>query len=155
MPDLSNLVQRILEGTQEFENGFPINLEGYWTVQSHISGAEASTGTNYDSFAICPFSTVRVDEAWCIVTTPGTDAGAVTCQLERKQGTEAKNAGDDLLATAFNLKATANSLQQGALVSDFAVRTLSKGDRLGLVNLGTLTAVGNVLVVVKAKILTF
>jgi len=97
------------------------------------------------AFFIAPFDLTikRIDY---IHSTAGSDAGAVTLQVERLQGTEAPAAGDNLLSAAFNCKGTANTVQNGALTATTASLTLSRGDRLGLNYTGTLTALAGVVV---------
>ena len=122
------------------ERSLPI----HWTVV----GTAAATATNYGVFWTAPFkcTVMSVTE---VHQTKGTDAGAVTLQLERLQGTEALDAGDALLTTTFNLKAADNTVQEGAMVGDISLRQLAKGDRLALKDAGTLTALVNVTVVVN------
>lgn len=122
------------------EKALPI----HWTVV----GTAAATATNYGVFWTAPFkcTVMSVTE---VHQTKGTNGGAVTLQLERLQGTEALDAGDALLSTAFSLKAADNTVQDGTLVGDIALRQLAKGDRLALKDAGTLTDVANVTVVVN------
>lgn len=119
----------------------------HWTIPS----TDAATAANYGVFWVA--------DAACAVTgmmevhqTAGTDAGAVTLQLERLTGTEALDAGDALLVSAFNLKSTANTVQSANIVksstSNMPTASLMKGNRLALKDSGTLTAVANVTVVV-------
>lgn len=62
--------------------------------------------------------------------------GASTLQLVKDTGTTAPGAGTDLLTnntnTGFDLNATANTVQVGALVATPATVTLAAGDRLSL-----------------------
>ena len=99
------------------------------------------------AFFIAPFDLVikRIDY---VHSTAGSDASAVTLQVERLQGTEAPAAGDDLLSAAFNCKGTANTVQNGALTATTANLTLSAGNRLGLNYTGTLTALAGATVTV-------
>lgn len=118
-----------------------------WVVQS-LPGTQAATATNYGVFftATRPCTIKRISESH---TTAGSDAGAVTLQVERLQGTEALNAGNELLVTAFNLKGTANTVQTGTLVQTPTELALNVGDRLALKDSGTLTAVAGVNVTVE------
>lgn len=117
-----------------------------------IYGTAAATAANYGVFWIAP---VR-----CVITAfeevhqaAGTDAGAVTLQLEQLTGTTAPDSGNAILATALSLKATINSVQTGVLTTTQAYRTLNVGDRLCLKDAGTLTSVANVTVRVQCIVL--
>jgi len=122
-------------------------LTVYWT----IPGAQAATATNYGTFFTAPYACTVIAMTE-VHETAGTNAGAVTLQLERLQGTDAPGAGDEILVTAFNLKATANTVQEGVITpvrtSGISAANLSVGDRLCLKDAGTLTALSNVSVVV-------
>lgn len=83
--------------------------------------------------------------------TAGTDAGDVTLQVERLQGTEIKTGGDALLSTAFNLKTAARTVQTGTLIANPSTLTLEVGDRLGLFTSGVITSVADVCVVVYLR----
>lgn len=61
-----------------------------------------------------------------------TNGGTLTAQLSKDTGTTAPGAGTDLLSTAFNLNATANTVQVGALVGTAGVVNLAAGDRLAI-----------------------
>lgn len=75
----------------------------------------------------------------------GSDGGAVNIQVTKDTGTNAPGAGTDLLLNSsgagFDLKATANTLQKGVLVTTAGVKNLAAGDRLSVDYAGTQTAV--------------
>lgn len=58
--------------------------------------------------------------------------GVSTLQVVKDTSTAAPGAGTDLLATAFNLNATANTPQTGTLSTTAADLTLAAGDRLSV-----------------------
>ncbi len=58
--------------------------------------------------------------------------GTSTLQVVKDTSTDAPGAGTDLLSTAFNLAATANTVQVGALTATVASVTLAAGDRLAV-----------------------
>lgn len=62
--------------------------------------------------------------------------GASVVQLVKDTGTNAPGAGTDLLTnntnTGFDLNATANTPQTGALIATLATKTLAAGDRLSV-----------------------
>lgn len=95
------------------------------------------------------YEVISIEEVHAVA---GSDGGAVTMQIRRCQGTEAPSAGDALLATAFNLKSTANTVVAGTLTSTTANLTLADGDRLSADVTGTLTALagGVVTVILRA-----
>lgn len=82
----------------------------------------------------------------------GNDAGAVNLQVTKDTGTNAPGAGTDLLTdnsnAGFNLKGTANTVQNGTLVTTAATVTLAAGDRLAVDFAGTLTTLAGVVVTV-------
>ena len=58
--------------------------------------------------------------------------GTSTAQVTKDTSTNAPGAGTDLLTAAFNLNATANTVQSGALTATSATKTLAAGDRLSI-----------------------
>lgn len=85
----------------------------------------------------------------------GNDGGAVNLQVTKDTGTNAPGAGTDLLTNTagagFNLKATANTVQNGTLVATQATKRLAAGDRLSVDYAGTLTTLAGVVVTVKLR----
>lgn len=115
--------------------------------------AVASTATNYGVFfiAIYPCEVLYVAETH---RTAGSDASAVTLQVEKLTTGQALDAGVALLQTAFNLKSTADTpvVKSGKdLVFTANSRQMKQGDRLALKDAGTLTAVAGVQVTVYLK----
>jgi len=94
-----------------------------------------------------PYRVVRIDE---VHATAGNDGGAVNLQVTKDSGTDAPGAGDDLLTNnsdaGFNMKGTANTVQNGTLDADHVV--LAVGDRLSLDFAGTVTTLAGVVVTV-------
>lgn len=88
-------------------------------------------------------------------STAGNDAGAVNLQVTKDSGTDAPGAGDDLLTNnsnaGFDLKGTANTVQEGTLTSTTANLQLAAGDRLSVDFAGTLTSLAGVVVTVTLK----
>ena len=83
--------------------------------------------------------------------TLGTDAGAVSLNIEKLTGTRALDEGSAMLSTAFDLKASINVVRTGTLTTASSVRSLARGDRLALDDAGTLTAVANVTISVELQ----
>jgi len=115
-------------------------------VSVSLPGAISATAGNYGVIFIATKNCV-VKDFYEAHTTAGTDAGSVTLQLERLQGTEALDAGDELLETAINLKGTADTYVRGTLVKGYNV-SLKIGDRLALKDAGTLTGLAGVCVTI-------
>ena len=109
-------------------------------VSWSMAGTAPATAANYGNFFIAPFplEVLQIQENH---TVAGSDAGAVTLTVEKLTGTTALDAGTVLLATAFNLKATANTVQTGTLTTTRTALQMKKGDRLALKDVGTLTDV--------------
>ncbi len=123
-----------------------------FTVVETLQGAAAATAANYGIFFIAPFAceVVSVRE---VHTTAGTDAGAVTLDVEKLTGTTAPDSGVSVLSATINLKGTANTVQAPALTGTTANKQLAAGDRLALKDAGALTAVAGVAVAVELKAL--
>jgi hypothetical protein len=114
---------------------------------------QPQTAANYGIFFIArhPCEVLFISE---VHGTAGTDAGAVTLQVEKLTGTTAKGAGTNILATTINLKGTSNTVQTReitGLVRTGGVVSLRKGDRLALKSSGTLTDLKDVQVTVYLK----
>lgn len=114
-------------------------------ISATLPGTSAATAANYGVFFIAIRKCV-VKQVYEFHTTKGTDASAVTLNIEKLTGTQAPDAGVTLLSTAFDLKGNINARQVGALVALRSSLTLKPGDRLCLKDAGTLTAVAGVIV---------
>lgn len=105
---------------------------------------------------VCPvgqsYQVVDISE---IHTTAGTGAGQVNLQVSKDTGTQAPGAGVDLLTNntnaGFDLKGTANTLQQGGLTATTANLVLAAGDRISVDFAGILTTLAGVFVQVQLK----
>lgn len=135
-----------------YHNGFDSNnvnfsdVNGVTFVLRHsIYGTDAATATNYGVFFIAPFA--------CYVSsvteqhfTAGTAGGTVSLNIEKLTGTQAPNSGVTVLSSDFSLKATANTVQNGALSLTKVNTNLAIGNRLCMKDTGTLTSVSDVCV---------
>jgi len=121
-------------------------------VSKELEGTAAATAANYGKIFIAtrPCIVRAIKE---VHTTAGNDEDDVTLNVERLQGTETSGNGDALLSSAFNLKGTKETVQTGTLTSTTSYLTLATGDRLNLVDSGTLTSVAGVCVAVELEIL--
>jgi len=117
-------------------------------VPVQLKNTEPATAANYGVFFTAPkdksYAVASVSE---IHGTKGTDGSAVTLQIERLQGTEALDSGDEILATAFDLKGADNTVQYGIL-KQTDVTVVQNGNRLALKDAGTPTSVANLQVTV-------
>lgn len=125
------------------------NKDGF-SVARYIQDGTAAD--EYDVFytAYRPVQVIAVQERHRVA---GTDAGDVSCQLEKVPSGTAAASGSTILVTAFDLKGTVNTVvtkDRKDLVSTSA-RILEPGDSLALKDSGTLTAVKGVLVTVYLR----
>jgi hypothetical protein len=119
-------------------------------ITAQLQGAVPVTAANYGQFFIAPYDCVvrQIDASWRTASSSG------TLQVERLQGTEAKDAGDDLLASTISTAGAAETVNTGTLTTTTENLQLSAGDRLGLVNGGTLTSLADLCVTVILTPLT-
>lgn len=153
-------IDRQIELLNEVNLLFPLTInnkkaifnELVFPVTITLQGSAAATADNYDVFFIADrdYLVVSISE---IHSTVGSDGSDVTCQVQKLTGTEAVASGSDILSTAFDLKGTANTVQEGILVLTSNTLVLNKGDRLALDDSGTLTAVTDVIVTVQLRII--
>lgn len=124
-----------------------VNKDGFNVFHSIVATA-AATAANYGIIftATNPCAVIRIIESHTVV---GSDGSAVTLNVERLEPADALDGGDVILTTAFNLKSTINTpVIKESIDMVKAARTLSQGDRLALVDAGTLTAVAGVQVTI-------
>lgn len=119
-------------------------------VVIRMPGTSPATSGNYGHFYIAqaPFFVRAVQE---VHGTAGTDAGAVSVNIEKLTGTQAPGAGTVMLTTTINMKGTINTVQTGVLDPDRTKRSLKKGDRLALKLTGTPTAVADAVFTVEIE----
>lgn len=129
------------------------------------SAAKVSDGSNWVRFSVGPVAsyiqsgtfattTFFVAPQACKVTavsevhsTAGSDGGAVTAVVTKDTGTDAPGAGTSLHQSgSFNMKGTANTVQNATLSTTAATLTLAAGDRLAVKLTGTPTAVAGAVV---------
>lgn len=73
------------------------------------------------------WTVIDCEAAWTVADASTT----LNLKLERCQGTESVTNGDDLLAaTAIDVKATANTVYTGTIITTSAINVLADGDRL-------------------------
>lgn len=96
-----------------------------------------------------------VEDISYIHAVAGTDAGAVNLQVKKCTGTQAPDAGTNLLTNntnaGFNCKATANTVQSGTLTGTTATKTMASGNRLSLDFTGVTTDLAGVVVTILLR----
>lgn len=121
-------------------------------VESHsLDGTQGATAGNYGVFCHAIASCV-VEAVWISHQTAGTDAGAVTVDIEKLTSGVALDSGTTCLASAYSLKGTINTPVNCALNADISRLQIGRGDRLALKDSGTLTAVAGVCVTVVLRL---
>ena len=117
-------------------------------ITFNLPSTAAQTAANYGLIftATRPCFVKAISEKHTIA---GTDAGAVSLQVERLQDTTALGAGTNLLETAFNLKGTAYTTQRGVLASLKTTSALNLGDSLAVKTSGVLTTLQGVQVTIE------
>lgn len=117
---------------------------------SYVMETSFSDGVFF--LANSPFEVLDISE---IHKTAGTHGSDVNLQIEKLTGTTAPGSGTNLLTNnsdaGFDMKGTANTVQEGALTATRSDRLLAKGNRLGVDFAGTLTALAGVCVTVTLR----
>jgi hypothetical protein len=98
-------------------------------------------------FFVAPVA-CTVQKVTLCVTAAGSDGGAVTAMIEKVPSGTAIGSGTDVLASALNLKSTANTNAAGTLHGTAGNLALAAGDALAVDFTGTLTAATGVITVV-------
>ncbi len=117
-------------------------------IHHTIYGADAAVAANYGVFWIAPFE-CNVTEVREVHQILGTDASAVTLNIEKLTGTQALDNGVDVLASTIDLKGTINTVVTGTLTTTVADKQLTRGDRLAMNETGDLTALVGVTVIIE------
>lgn len=124
-------------------------------VHHVIYGTSAATAANYSA----PF--FIADRSYEIISiterheTAGSAGGSVTLMVKKVPSGTVPASGIDVLTSGINLKATANTNQNGTIsgarTSGVYNKTMTTGDSLSLVTTGTLTSVAGVSVSVLLR----
>jgi len=119
-----------------------------FTVTQVLKSTDAATAANFGKIFVAP-KACTVKKITEVHTVAGSDSSAVTLHVERLQGTETSGNGDNLHTTGMNLKGTAETPQSPTLLA--TVVELAVGDRLNLVDTGTLTALDGLVVTIELE----
>jgi len=121
-----------------------IDLKDGFIITHYIS--DSATAGNYDVIFTAPFPC----EVSKVIETHRVASSSGTLNIEKLESGEALGSGDNILATAFSTATTANTpqIKNGTDLVTSKARQLLEGDRLGLVDAGTLTSSAGVQVTV-------
>ena len=132
--------------------GAPIQLKqlpfyGLHQVSVTLEGTAPATAANFDTFFTAEYDleVIAASESHRVA---GTNAGAVTLDVEKLTSAQASGAGASVLSTTFNLKSTAETPVRVTATTTKANRILKRGDRLSLKDSGTLTDLGHMTVTI-------
>lgn len=118
------------------------------TATLNLTGAAPATAANFGHFFTADRALKIIGGRFRVIT-PGSDGGAVTAMLKKVPSGTAMASGVDALATAMDLKTTANTNAALALHATAGNITLAAGDSLALVPTGTLTALAGLQMTVE------
>jgi len=129
--------------TTRFEN---IENKDMQSVTVRLKSTDAATAGNYSTFFIAtrPVEVMEIHAIWATASTSG------TLNVERLTGTTAEGSGSNIIGTAIAMSGAANTVNTKKTV-DITNRLLVAGDRLALVDAGTLTNQVNLVVTVLIK----
>lgn len=124
-------------------------------VTVRIQDTDAATAANYTTPFFIAERNYEILSATERHEVAGSDAGAVTLQVEKVPSGTVPGSGTAVLATAFNLKGTANTNQESSVLTTYSgsipVKFLARGNALALKLTGTPTAVDGVTVSVLLR----
>ena len=117
---------------------------GIIIANATLVGTAPATGTNYGTFFIAPYKCVVLG----VDVMHGTASSSGTVNVEKLVDGDAQDAGDDLLSSVVSTAGTADTVTAGTLTTTTATLELAEGERLGLVDGGTLTSCANLTITV-------
>src|SRR3990167_10421469 len=150
MDKIQALEKRLLlfEAHDHFiSGGAPIQLKqlpfyGLHSVSITEKDTEAGSSASYDTFFVADYD-LEIIAAEESHRTAGTDPGAVTLDIYKLTTGQVRASGVTVLSGTFNLKSTAQTPVRKTATTTKANRILKQGDRLALVDAGTLTSVNH------------
>jgi len=126
-----------------------VSYANRFVITEVLAGTSAASAAGYGKIFVAP-KACTVKKISEVHTTASTDGSAVTLHVERLQGTETSGNGDNLHTTGIDLKGTAETPQSPTLLTS-GVCALAAGDRLNLVDTGTLTSLAGLCVTVELE----
>lgn len=112
-------------------------------VVSRVANADCIDGNIF--VANRKYKVIGISE---VHTTAGSDGSAVTLSVNKCTGTQTPAQGTTLMSGTFDMKGTAQTVQNATLVALQSTLILNAGDRLALDFAGTITALAGVQVTV-------
>lgn len=124
------------------------NKDGFYVFGS-LPGTASATAGNYGVIFIAtrPCEIMKISEAH---TNAGSDATAAL-NIERLQGTESLNSGDEVLVTDLNLNTIAADTVTSRKGVELQNTILKPGDRVAIKDVGYITALAGVCVTIYLK----
>jgi hypothetical protein len=147
---LSNIPVHEHSGTDTLQVNFDNLASKKMFVLTKVAGTDAAFTAYYGVFFIAPYA-CNVLSVYLTHGTAGTNAGSVGLNIEKLTPGVALDNGVNLLPTAYNLKGAANYVTQATMTPILAYKQLAAGDRLALRDLGTLTSVADVCVIIEIQ----
>lgn len=133
-----------------------LNVQGTITAQAGVTGqnfqvtfvGQTTEAATDRVFFVAPVAcqVVAISQVHSVAA-----GGTSTLQVTKDTSTDAPGAGADLLATPFNLNATANTVQSGSLTSTAADLVLAAGNRLAIDFANTIQSTAGLCVTVWLK----
>lgn len=117
----------------------------HYYVMHSLEDTQGATAANYGAFFIAP-RPLRLIEARESHSTAGTNGSAVTLDIEKMGSGVALDSGTAMLLSTINLKGTADTPVARLASATAATARVATGDRVALLDAGTLTAVAGVVV---------
>ncbi len=123
-----------------------LNKDGDY-INKSLNGEIAETADNYGAIFIANYglSISSISVVWGVASTSG------TLNVERLRGTNALDAGDEILKTAIDLSGTANTVNLKQSTRELQNQILKPGDRIALKDGGTLTNLRDLCVTIYFK----
>lgn len=117
------------------------------SITVRLKDTDAATAANYGAFfiALRPYEIVEVSAVWTTASTSG------TLNIEKLNGTTVEGSGDDILKSTIDMSGTAATPVTRKSYQQLQNRLLEVGDRLALVDGGTLTNQNNLVVTILYK----
>jgi hypothetical protein len=116
------------------------------TVTVHLKNTEPATAGNYGAFFIAsrPLEVMEIHAVWSVASSSG------TLQVEKLTGTTTEGSGSTILKSAIGTAGTAKTVIMRK-TTELQNTILNIGDRLALIDAGTLTNLSNLIVTVVLK----
>lgn len=128
-----------------------LHKDGFY-VSHTLVGATAQTDANYGIFFTAYWP---CEVLWVGVRYATNNGAALTLQLVKVPDATAVASGSSMLATAFNLNTTADTIQtrSGLTLLRAGTTQLDTNEALGIVKTGTLTSIAHLTLTVYLKML--